>query len=152
MTQDGQQYLIRNRASGLLLELSQPPAADGKRLRQGRQWAPEAAPTQLWRVTPVFEGSSLHHLVSVSSGERLDAAAAAPGAEGVPRGWANDHESQEWLLEEHLSKPGTYSLVSYASGLLLEVADGSLEEGAVVRQGEDIDSPCQWWTLEGAHD
>lgn len=40
------------------------------------------------------------------------------------------------------------TLVSFISGLVLEVADGSTADGANVQQWDDTDSPGQWWQLE----
>ncbi|CAM5270655.1 Ricin B lectin domain-containing protein OS=Streptomyces cyaneofuscatus OX=66883 GN=G3I52_29850 PE=4 SV=1 [Streptomyces cyaneofuscatus] len=40
------------------------------------------------------------------------------------------------------------TLVSFISGLAMEVADRSTEEGGTVQQWEDTDSPFQWWQLE----
>ena len=153
MTRNDQPYRVRNVGSGLLLEVYEGRTANGVQVRQGAQGAAEGSPGQLWRITPVYEGSALHHVVSVASGKRLDVTGASvePGAR-VQQWRANNFGAQEWLLEEHVAKPGTYSLVSYVSGLLLEVADASREEGATIQQGEDIDSPCQWWTLEPVRD
>lgn len=149
MTRDEKPYRIRNIASGLLLEVYQTHAESGVLVRQGRELATEGARGQLWWVTPVFHGSALHHLESVASGERLDVTQVPP-VPGVPLWRVSSAGPPEWLVEEHVGRPGTYSLVSYHSGLLLEVADGSLRDGAHVRQGEDVDSPCQWWALERA--
>ncbi|CAM5490993.1 hypothetical protein SNARM312S_05289 [Streptomyces narbonensis] len=60
----------------------------------------------------------------------------------------NNFGAQEWIIEQDLQSPGTVALVSFVSGLYLEVADGSREAGASVRQWEDSDSPSQWWQLE----
>ncbi len=55
---------------------------------------------------------------------------------------------QEWLIEQHPEDPGTVTLVSFISGLVMEVADRSAEPGGTVQQWEDTDSPFQWWRLE----
>lgn len=44
--------------------------------------------------------------------------------------------------------PGRYLVRNIGSGLLLEVADSSTDDGANVQQWEDTDSPGQWWQLE----
>lgn len=54
---------------------------------------------------------------------------------------ANNFGAQEWLIEQHPEAPGTVTLVSFISGLVMEVADGSTEEGGTVQQWEDTDSP-----------
>ncbi|MGW6949380.1 RICIN domain-containing protein, partial [Streptomyces xanthophaeus] len=51
--------------------------------------------------------------------------------------------AQEWIVEEHLDDPVVVSLIACISGLPLE-ADGQ----GRTRQGEDTDSPAQWWRLE----
>ncbi|MFD8293679.1 hypothetical protein ACFV2B_36370, partial [Streptomyces lavendulae] len=48
-----------------------------------------------------------------------------------------------WIVADNLDDPGVVSLVACISGLPLE-ADA---EGRA-RQGEDTDSPSQWWRLE----
>lgn len=65
---------------------------------------------------------------------------------------ANNFGAQEWLIERHLEAPGVVTLVSFISGLVLEVADGSTADGARVQQWEDTDSPGQWWRLEPVRD
>lgn len=148
-------YLVRNVGSGLLLEVFEGRTASGANVQQGKQAsagasdASGASPGQLWRIIPVYEGSALSHLECVASGKRLDVAGASTEPRANVQQWrANNFGAQEWLLEEHVGAPGTYSLVSHVSGLLLEVADASPSDGANVQQGEDVDSPCQWWTVE----
>lgn len=151
MALEDQLYRVRNVGSGLLLEVYEDRTANGVPVRQGRQRQAEGAPGQLWRVIPVFEGSALHHLECLASGKRLDVRGASVEPGAIVQQWrANNFGAQEWLLEEHVGVPHRYSLVSYVSGLLLEVADDSREEGADVRQGEDVDAPSQWWSLEPA--
>ncbi|MCK1796957.1 RICIN domain-containing protein [Streptomyces sp. XM4193] len=149
MSEIDRSYRVRNVGSGLLLEVYEGRTAGGVRVQQGSRPGSGDLPGQLWRITPVYEGSALRHVVSVASGKRLDVTGASlePGAP-IQQWRANNFGAQEWLLEEHVAKPGTYSLVSYLSGLLLEIPDSSKEEGAPALQGEDIDSPFQWWTLE----
>lgn len=89
-------------------------------------------------------GGGLYHLESESSGKRLDVTGARTD-NGVPlQLWGpNGFGAQEWLLEQHVDAPGTYNLVSFVSGLTLEIA-----EDGTARQWEDLDRPTQWWHLD----
>ncbi|WP_433544899.1 RICIN domain-containing protein [Streptomyces sp. CA-294286] len=136
-------YLLRNVGSGLLLE-----ARGGTRVQQGRD---SGAAGQRWLLSPVHEGSGLHHVVNGATGKRLDVANASVENGARVQQWrANNFGAQEWIVERHPDAPGRVSLVSWISGLLLEVAGGSAEDGADVQQWEDTDSPAQWWRLEPA--
>jgi hypothetical protein len=134
-------YLLRNVGSGLLLE-----GRGATRVQQGKE---TGAAAQHWLLTPVHEGSGLHHVVNGASGRRLDVANASVESGTRIQQWKpNNFGAQEWIVERHPDAPGRVSLVSWISGLLLEVADGSTADGADVQQGEDTDSPSQWWQLE----
>ncbi|MFD7026777.1 RICIN domain-containing protein [Streptomyces sp. NPDC059917] len=134
-------YLIRNVASGLLLEV------EGTwRVRVGPQGPPPLPDTQRWEVAPVHSGGAVFHVVSALNGKRLDVANASTESGARVQLWrANAFGAQEWLVEEHLDAPGVVSLVACISGLPLEAA----EDGRA-RQAEDTDSPAQWWRLEPA--
>ncbi|MFD3514642.1 RICIN domain-containing protein [Streptomyces sp. NPDC058657] len=134
-------FLLRNAGSGLLLE-----GRGGTGVQQGPD---RGAAAQRWRLSPVHEGSGLHHVVNEATGKRLDVAnAAIENGTRIQQWRANNFGAQEWIVERHPDAPGRVSLVSWISGLLLEVADRSTEEGARVQQWEDTDSPYQWWQLE----
>ncbi|MFI5808325.1 RICIN domain-containing protein [Streptomyces sp. NPDC051561] len=136
-------YLLRNAGSGLLLE-----GRGGSGVQQGKD---AGTPGQRWQLSPVHEGSGLHHVVNEATGKRLDVAnASVENGTRIQQWRANNFGAQEWIIERHPDAPGRVSLVSWISGLLLEVADGSAEEGARVQQWEDTDSPGQWWQLEPA--
>ncbi|MEV7522037.1 RICIN domain-containing protein [Streptomyces sp. NPDC091371] len=132
-------YRIRNVASGLVLQLE-----GASRVRVGPDGPPAPEAARRWRVSPVHSGGGIFHVVSEDNERRLDVANASTDSGARVQVWrANAFGAQEWLVEEHLDQPGVVSLVACISDLLLE-AD---EEGRV-RQGEDTDSPAQWWRLE----
>ncbi|WP_328967708.1 RICIN domain-containing protein [Streptomyces sp. NBC_00239] len=143
-------YLLRNVASGLVLEVPGGSKGSGAKVRQGPAAAGAAA--QQWQLAPVHSGGGLYHLVNVHSGKRLDVTGASTENGATVQQWkANNYGAQEWIVERLLGDPtrnDVVVLVSWVSGLLLEVADGSLAEGAGIRQWEDTDSPSQWWRLE----
>ncbi|CAL9586867.1 hypothetical protein SUDANB120_05163 [Streptomyces sp. enrichment culture] len=132
-------YRVRNVASGLLLRLE-----GGTAVGVGPQGPPAPAASVQWRLSPVHSGGGIVHVVSVHNGRRLDVANASTESGARVQVWRpNAFGAQEWIVEEHLDDPGVVSLVACISGLSLE-ADA---EGRA-RQGEDTDSPAQWWRLE----
>ncbi|MEV7726095.1 RICIN domain-containing protein [Streptomyces sp. NPDC087917] len=132
-------YRIRNVHSGLVLQLE-----GASRVRVGPDGPPAPAGARRWRISPVHSGGGIFHLVSEDNGRRLDVANASEEAGARVQVWRpNAFGAQEWLVEGHVDEPGVVSLVACVSGLALE-AD---EEGRA-RQGEDTDSPEQWWRLE----
>ncbi|GAA0314134.1 hypothetical protein GCM10010302_61600 [Streptomyces polychromogenes] len=134
-------YLIRNAGSGLVLQLE-----GASRVRVGPDGPPAPEAARRWRLAPTHGGAGVYHVVSEDNGRRLDVANASTDSGARVQVWrANAFGAQEWIVEEHLDDPGVVSLVACISGLLLE-ADG---EGRA-RQGEDTDSPSQWWRLERA--
>lgn len=134
-------YLIRNAGSGLVLQLE-----GASRVRVGPDGPPAPVAARRWRLEPTHGGAGVYHVVSEDNGRRLDVANASTDEGARVQVWrANAFGAQEWIVEEHLDDPGVVSLVACISGLLLE-ADG---EGRA-RQGEDADSPSQWWRLEPA--
>ncbi|WP_030762086.1 RICIN domain-containing protein [Streptomyces griseus] len=138
-------YRVRNVGSGLLLEVYKGSRRGGAKVQQG---AAKGGAGQHWRVSAVPNGGGLYHLVNAESEKRLDVVNASTEPGALVQQWRpNNFGAQEWIIEQDLASPGTVALVSFISGLLLEVAEGS-DEGADVRQGEDTDSPYQWWRLE----
>lgn len=72
--------------------------------------------------------------MNAASGKRLDVAnASTENGANVQQWKANNFGAQEWIIEQDLQSPGTVALVSFISGLLLEVADGSTADGGNVR-------------------
>ncbi|MCX5193438.1 RICIN domain-containing protein [Streptomyces sp. NBC_00249] len=134
-------YRIRNVDSGLVLQLE-----GASRVRVGPDGPPAPAAARRWRISPTHSGGGIFHVVSEDNGRRLDVANASTDSGARVQVWrANAFGAQEWVVEEHLDDPGVVSLMASISGLYLE-AD---EEGRA-RQGEDTDSPSQWWRLEPA--
>ncbi len=132
-------YRVRNVASGMLLQVE-----GGTRVGVGPDGPPAPAAARQWRISPVHSGGGIVHVVSVHNDKRLDVANASTESGTRVQVWRpNAFGAQEWIVEEHLDDPGVVSLVACISDLLLE-AD---EEGRA-RQGEDTDSPAQWWRLE----
>ncbi|MGW5847345.1 RICIN domain-containing protein [Streptomyces sp. NPDC055254] len=135
--------LIRNVDSGLVLQLE-----GASRVRVGPDGPPAPEAARRWRIAPVHSGGGIYHVVSEDNERRLDVANASTESGARVQVWrANAFGAQEWIVEEHVDDPGVVSLIACISGLPLE-ADG---EGRV-RQGEDTDSPAQWWRLEPAPD
>ncbi|MFE0578648.1 RICIN domain-containing protein [Streptomyces sp. NPDC058874] len=134
-------YRIRNADSGLVLQLE-----GASRVRVGPDGPPAPAAARRWLIAPVHSGGGIFHVVSADNERRLDVANASTESGARVQVWrANAFGAQEWIVEEHLDAPGVVSLIACISGLPLE-ADA---EGRV-RQGEDTDSPSQWWRLEPA--
>ncbi|MEW2135087.1 RICIN domain-containing protein [Streptomyces sp. NPDC005409] len=134
-------YRIRNVDSGLVLQLE-----GASRVRVGPDGPPVPEAARRWRIAPVHSGGGVFHVLSEDNERRLDVANASTESGARVQVWrANAFGAQEWIVEEHLDDPGVVSLIACISGLPLE-ADG---EGRV-RQGEDTDSPSQWWRLEPA--
>ncbi|WP_405977767.1 RICIN domain-containing protein [Streptomyces sp. NBC_00158] len=132
-------YRIRNVDSGLVLQLE-----GASRVRVGPDGPPAPEAARRWRISAVHSGGGVFHVVSEDNGRRLDVANASTESGARVQVWrANAFGAQEWLVEEHLDDPGVVSLVACISGLPLEA-----EGGGRVRQGEDTDSPSQWWRLE----
>ncbi|WP_374776686.1 RICIN domain-containing protein [Streptomyces sp. NBC_01310] len=134
-------YRIRNVDSGLVLQLE-----GASRVRVGPDGPPAPVAARRWRIAPVHSGGGIFHVVSEDNERRLDVANASTDSGARVQVWrANAFGAQEWIVEKHLDDPGVVSLIACISGLPLE-ADG---EGRA-RQGEDTDSPSQWWRLEPA--
>ncbi|MFE0012576.1 RICIN domain-containing protein [Streptomyces erythrochromogenes] len=134
-------YRIRNVDSGLVLQLE-----GASRVRVGPDGPPAPPAARRWLIAPVHSGGGIFHLVSEDNERRLDVANASTESGARVQVWrANAFGAQEWIVEEHQLAPGVVSLIACISGLPLE-ADA---EGRV-RQGEDTDSPSQWWRLEPA--
>ncbi|MEU7727698.1 RICIN domain-containing protein [Streptomyces sp. NPDC040724] len=132
-------YRIRNVDSGLVLQLE-----GASRVRVGPDGPPAPEAARRWRIAPVHSGGGIFHVVSEDNERRLDVANASTESGARVQVWrANAFGAQEWLVEEHLDAPGVVSLIACISGLPLET-DGA----GRVRQGEDTDSPAQWWRLE----
>ncbi|MFD9406840.1 RICIN domain-containing protein [Streptomyces sp. NPDC059989] len=132
-------YRIRNVDSGLVLQLE-----GASRVRVGPDGPPAPVAARRWRISPVHSGGGIFHVVSEDNGRRLDVANASLDSGARVQVWrANAFGAQEWLVAEHMEDPGVVSLVACISDLLLETdAQGR------ARQGEDTDSPSQWWRLE----
>jgi hypothetical protein len=136
-------YRLRNVGSGLLLEITGGRGGSGAKARHA---ADDGTDAQIWRVAAVHPGASLYHLDNAASGKRLDVMGARTD-DGAPiQQWsANAFGAQEWLFEQHVDAPGTFTVIAIISGKAMEGgADGS------VRQQEDADTPAQWWRLEPA--
>ncbi|MFE6836943.1 RICIN domain-containing protein [Streptomyces sp. NPDC057705] len=132
-------YRIRNVDSGLVLQLE-----GASRVRVGPDGPPAPEAARRWRISPVHSGGGIFHVVSEDNERRLDVANASTESGARVQVWrANAFGAQEWIVEEHLDDPGVVSLIACISGLQLE-SDGA----GRVRQGEDTDSPAQWWRLE----
>ncbi|MFE2311368.1 RICIN domain-containing protein, partial [Streptomyces sp. NPDC059411] len=83
-------YLVRNCASGLLLQVE-----SGNRVCVGAAEGPE--PARQWEITPVHTGGGIFHLVSVHNGRRLDVANASTESGARIQVWkANAFGAQEW--------------------------------------------------------
>lgn len=134
-------YRIRNVDSGLVLQLE-----GASRVRVGPDGPPAPEAARRWRISPVHSGGGIFHVVSEDNERRLDVANASTDSGARVQVWrANAFGAQEWIVEEHLDAPGVVSLIACISGLPLEAdAQGR------ARQGEDTDSPSQWWRLEPA--
>lgn len=132
-------YRIRNVDSGLVLQLE-----GASRVRVGPDGPPAPEAARRWRISPVHSGGGVFHVVSEDNERRLDVANASTDSGARVQVWrANAFGAQEWIVEEHLDAPGVVSLIACISGLSLETdAEGR------GRQGEDTDSPTQWWRLE----
>ncbi|MEU6890803.1 RICIN domain-containing protein [Streptomyces sp. NPDC046557] len=132
-------YRIRNVGGGLLLRVE-----SGNRVAVAPAGAECPAGAQEWEVSPVHSGGGIVHIVNVRAERRLDVANASTESGARVQVWRpNAFGAQEWIVEEHLDDPGVVSLIACVSGLSLEVdAQGR------ARQGEDADSPAQWWRLE----
>ncbi|MER5933470.1 RICIN domain-containing protein [Streptomyces sp. NPDC002054] len=141
-------FLLRNAASGLVLEAEGGRTGSGTRVRVGPEDPPTAAgkAAQRWRIVPVHPGAGTYHVVNVLSEKRLDVAGAAVESGTRIQLWKpNGFGAQEWLVEEHLDAPGVVSLIACISGLPLDVdAEG------YARQWEETDAPTQGWRLEPA--
>lgn len=132
-------YKIRNVESGLVLQLE-----GASRVRVGPDGPPAPEAARRWWISPVHSGGGIFHVVSEDNERRLDVANASTESGARVQVWrANAFGAQEWIVEEHLDDPGVVSLIACISGLPLE-ADGQ----GRTRQGEDTDSPAQWWRLE----
>ncbi|MGW0395640.1 RICIN domain-containing protein [Streptomyces sp. NPDC003042] len=132
-------YRIRNVDSGLVLQLE-----GASRVRVGPDGPPAPQAARRWRISPVHSGGGVFHVVSEDNGRRLDVANASPDSGARVQVWrANAFGAQEWIVEAHLDAPGVVSLIACISGLPLET-----DEAGRARQGEDTDSPSQWWRLE----
>lgn len=132
-------YRIRNVGSDLVLQRE-----GASRVRVGPDGPPAPEAARRWRISPVHSGGGIFHVVSEEDARRLDVANASTDSGARVQVWrANAFGAQEWIVEEHLDDPGVVSLVACISGLPLEADD----QGRA-RQGEDTDSPAQWWRLE----
>lgn len=132
-------YRIRNVDSGLVLQLE-----GASRVRVGPDGPPAPEAARRWRISPVHSGGGIFHVVSEDNERRLDVANASTDSGARVQVWrANAFGAQEWIVEEHLDAPGVVSLIACISGLSLEA-----DEQGRARQGEDTDSPAQWWRLE----
>ncbi|MFG2292561.1 RICIN domain-containing protein [Streptomyces sp. NPDC048603] len=137
-------YLLRNAASGQVLEVDGGRTGSGARVRVGPQGPPASPEAQRWRLVPVHSGGAMFHVVHEASGKRLDVAGASVDSGTRVQLWkANGFGAQEWLVEEHLDAPGVVSLIACISGLPLDV-DGD----GWARQWEETDAPTQGWRLE----
>ncbi|MGR4881004.1 RICIN domain-containing protein [Streptomyces sp. LARHCF249] len=132
-------YRIRNVDSGLVLQLE-----GASRVRVGPDGPPAPEAARRWRISPVHSGGGVFHVVSEDNERRLDVANASTDSGARVQVWrANAFGAQEWIVEEHLDAPGVVSLIACISGLPLEA-----DPQGRARQGEDTDSPTQWWRLE----
>ncbi|MEV8531933.1 RICIN domain-containing protein [Streptomyces sp. NPDC051211] len=139
-------YLLRNAASGLVLEVEGGRTGSGTRVRVGPEGPPAVPGAQQWQIVPVHPGAGTCHVVNALSGKRLDVAGAATESGTRIQLWkANGFGAQEWLLEEHLDAPGVVSLIACISGLPLDV-----DEQGYARQWEETDAASQGWLLQPA--
>ncbi|MFJ6719145.1 RICIN domain-containing protein [Streptomyces sp. NPDC091259] len=132
-------YRIRNVGGGLLLRVE-----GGNRVAVAPEAAEGPAASREWEISPVHSGGGVVYVVNVRAERRLDVANASTENGARVQVWKpNAFGAQEWIVEEHLDAPGVVSLIACVSGLSLEV-----DEQGRARQGEDADSPAQWWRLE----
>ncbi|WP_223837615.1 RICIN domain-containing protein [Streptomyces venezuelae] len=142
-------FLLRNAASGLVLETEGSRTGSGTRVRVGPEGPPAAAGAQRWRIVPVHPGAATYHVVNVLSEKRLDVAGASVESGARIQLWKpNGFGAQEWLVEEHLrhgAATGVVSLIACISGLPLDV-----DPAGYARQWEETDAATQGWRLEPA--
>ncbi|MEO8350243.1 MAG: RICIN domain-containing protein [Chthoniobacteraceae bacterium] len=137
-------YTIVNRKSGKVMEIDPGGPGDGTLERSNvRQWENSNQPNQQWELAP--NGDWAFRFVPQNSKMSFDLPDSQSG-DGVSLSqWSdNDTDAQRWQLEP-ANEPGFWKIVSAASGKVVGVNSGSLENGADIIQWEDLGAEDQQW-------
>jgi len=145
-------YKLTAQCSGKLLDVSGGSLLDGGNVQQ---WADANNNNQRWKIVDC--GGGWFNLIAKVSGKCLDVAGAATG-DGINIQQMADNGStgQRWKLllvsatglSAEVVSPGLYRLTAKHSGKALDVAGGSLADGALVQQWTDNGSDAQRWNIE----
>ncbi len=137
-------YTIVNRRSGKVMEVDLGGPGEGM-LERGnvRQGEDSNLPNQRWELAP--NGDLAFRLIPQNSKLALDLPNSEPG-DGVSLSqWShNDTDAERWQLEP-ANEAGFWKIVSAASGKVVGVTNGSMDNGADIIQWEDVGSEDQQW-------
>jgi len=145
-------FVIRSAASGMNLNVFQGSDKDGTPIIQ---FGPTNAPNEQWKFInfPLDGDTGLCHIVSLSSGKRLDVEGLSldNGAHIVqfgPSGNPLQLKTQLWkLVLASISSEKPQGVKSQLTGLVLDVEGGSLENGAPIIQSENHGRDTQRWFI-----
>ncbi|WP_168735582.1 RICIN domain-containing protein [Cohnella fermenti] len=147
----GGYYKIVNKQSGKLLEVSGGSVTPGASVTQ---WSDIGSDRQLWKAEHVGGGN--YRIQNKLSGLNLDVTAGSTANGAVAEQWTeNGDRPQRWKLvpvEGGIVSGATYKLTNQQSGLVMDVAGGSLANGANVQQEADNGSASQRWIIEDMGD
>lgn len=138
-------YKVRNVASGKYLDVAGARVGDGARVQQ---WAWNGSRAQQWAVVPTSSGYLLRSALSTAYVLDLAGASTRNGT-AVQLYRSNGTGAQRWTLSRVTAAlpDGFYRVTSEGSGKALDVAGGSVRDGANVRQYAANGSVAQGFRL-----
>ncbi len=135
----GVNYLIINRNSGKLLDVTNAYTYDGANVQQ---FSNTVHNCQRWKL--VDAGSGYYQIVNLNSGKLLEVANASTADGANVQQWtSNGNNCQKWRLED--AGDGYYRIINVNSGQLLEVVNALTSDGANVQQWPNNGHTCQQW-------
>lgn len=137
-------YFIRNRKSGLYLDVQDRSTENGGNISQ---WNFHGDINQQYELAHVGNGAYAIH--PVVSGKALDVSGVSTGNGANIHQW--DYLSGK--NQQFIARPvdGYYQLVAVHSGKVIEVANGSVDPGANVQQYANNNQPASHWSLEAVN-
>lgn len=136
-------YLLRTAISGKrLLDVDGVSHSSGANVHT---WEATKANNQRWHL--VYNGDGFYRIVSVNSGDALDAEKGnlVSGTNVQQTRRPSSTDSSLWAIKKN--KDGTYTLICKANGLALDVTSGLAANGANVQCWKSNGTAAQRWTL-----
>ncbi len=136
------EYFIRNRKSGLYMDVYNSGTEDGSNIIQ---WGYLGSNNQKFEF--IHQGNGIYTIKSVNSGKVLDITGASANAGANLQQWTDYGTTNQRFLVTSAGD-GYYQLSATNSDKVVEVADASTNAGANIQQWDNNNQLCSHWSLE----